>query len=105
VLSGRGLCVGLTTHPEESYRAWCVSECDLEATIMRSTHTKGCWVVEKKTRRVNRVNEYGSIGYYRLLSTGNHGNDTNQVVIILPRYSCKVSVIFVRFQPDFSSPD
>ena len=24
VLSGRGLCVGLITHPEEYYRVWCV---------------------------------------------------------------------------------
>jgi len=24
VLSGRGLCFGLTTRPEESYRVWCV---------------------------------------------------------------------------------
>jgi len=24
VLSGRGLCIGLITHPEESYRVWCV---------------------------------------------------------------------------------
>jgi hypothetical protein len=24
VLSGRGLCVGLISHPEESYQAWCV---------------------------------------------------------------------------------
>ena len=24
VSSGRGLCVGLITHPEESYRVWCV---------------------------------------------------------------------------------
>jgi hypothetical protein len=23
VLSGRGLCVGLITRPEESYRVWC----------------------------------------------------------------------------------
>jgi len=30
VLSGRGLCVGLTTRPEESYRVWCV-ECDHES--------------------------------------------------------------------------
>jgi hypothetical protein len=28
VLSGRGLCNGLITRPEESYRLWCVSECD-----------------------------------------------------------------------------
>ena len=24
LLSGRGLCVGLITRPEESYRVWCV---------------------------------------------------------------------------------
>ena len=29
VLSGRGLCDGLITRPEESYRLWCVV-CDLE---------------------------------------------------------------------------
>jgi hypothetical protein len=28
VLSGRGLCDGLITRPGESYRMWCVSECD-----------------------------------------------------------------------------
>jgi len=31
VLSGRGLCDELITHPEESYRLWCVV-CDLETT-------------------------------------------------------------------------
>jgi hypothetical protein len=28
VLSGTGLCDGLILRPEESYRLWCVSECD-----------------------------------------------------------------------------
>ena len=28
VLSGRGLCDGLITSPEESYRVWCVVVCD-----------------------------------------------------------------------------
>ena len=32
VLSGRGLCVGLTTRPEESHRLWCVILCDLETS-------------------------------------------------------------------------
>ena len=32
VLSGRGLCDGLITHPEESYRLWCVVVCDLETS-------------------------------------------------------------------------
>jgi hypothetical protein len=33
VLSGRGLCVGLITRPEESCRVW--YDCDREASIMR----------------------------------------------------------------------
>jgi hypothetical protein len=33
VLSGRGLCDGLVTRPEESYRLWCVSNvCDRETS-------------------------------------------------------------------------
>jgi len=35
VLSGRGLCDELITRPEESYRLWCVVECDLENSRMR----------------------------------------------------------------------
>jgi hypothetical protein len=30
VLSGMGIRDGLITHPEESYRLWCVVGCDLE---------------------------------------------------------------------------
>jgi len=33
VLSGRDLCDGLITRPEESYRLWCVVVCDLETAI------------------------------------------------------------------------
>jgi len=32
VLSGRGLCTEMITHPEESYRLWCVVVCDLETS-------------------------------------------------------------------------
>ena len=32
-LSGRGLCDGPITPPEESYRLWCVVVCDLENLI------------------------------------------------------------------------
>jgi hypothetical protein len=35
VLSGRGLCDGLNTRPEESYRLWCIVVCDLEISWMR----------------------------------------------------------------------
>jgi hypothetical protein len=32
VLSGRGLCDELVPRPEESYRVWCVYQCDREAS-------------------------------------------------------------------------
>jgi hypothetical protein len=35
-LSGRGLCDGLITRPEESYRLCCVIVCDLELSRLRS---------------------------------------------------------------------
>ena len=34
VLSGRGLCVGLVTRAEKSYRLWCVVVCNLEISSM-----------------------------------------------------------------------
>ena len=43
VLSGRGLCDGLITRPEESYRLWCVVVCYLETSWMRRPWpTGGC---------------------------------------------------------------
>jgi hypothetical protein len=35
VLSGRDLCDGLITRPEESYRLWCVTVCDLVTSVLR----------------------------------------------------------------------
>jgi hypothetical protein len=35
VLSGRGLCDGLITRPEESYWLWCVVACDQEISKTR----------------------------------------------------------------------
>jgi len=35
VLSGRGLCDGLITRPEESYRLWRVAVCDKETSKTR----------------------------------------------------------------------
>jgi hypothetical protein len=58
---GRGLCVGLITHPEESYRMCGVSECDREAlTMRRPWPTRGCHAMggkkkEWNTRRVGTV--------------------------------------------------
>jgi hypothetical protein len=54
VLSGRGLCVGLITRPEESYRVCvcvcvCVFVCDVEtSTVRRSGPEFGCCTTEKQ---------------------------------------------------------
>jgi hypothetical protein len=52
VLSGRDLCDGLITHPEESYRIWRVVVCDQETSkneeakapyrAVENTTTGGC---------------------------------------------------------------
>jgi hypothetical protein len=43
VLLDTGICVGLISRPEESYRLWRVSECDREAsTVRRPWPTGGC---------------------------------------------------------------
>jgi len=45
VLSGRGLCDGLITRPEESYRLWCVVVCDLQNTkiLVNEEEAKTQW--------------------------------------------------------------
>ena len=48
VLSGSGFCDELITHPEESYRMWCVVVCDLETTRMRSWSALGRSATKKK---------------------------------------------------------
>ena len=66
VLSGRGLCEGLITSPEESYRLWRVVVCDQETSHARRLYptrklqnTNPQWVVapvQKKTNRPSDVN-------------------------------------------------
>jgi len=56
VLSGRGLCDGLITHPEEFYRLWWVVECDLETSRMRRPWPTGggggAVLVKKNTPKI-----------------------------------------------------
>ena len=48
VLSGTGLCDGLITRPEESYRLWCVSECNREPSIKRTPWPTAGWCPMKE---------------------------------------------------------
>ena len=47
VLSGRGLCDGLITRPEESYRLWYVVVCDQETSKTRRLKSAtGLWKIQ-----------------------------------------------------------
>ena len=48
MLSGRGLCDGLITRPEESYRLWCVVVCDLENPKNEEAMTRVAWQRSRK---------------------------------------------------------
>jgi len=50
-LSGRGLCNGLITRPEESYRLWRVDVCDLETSRMGRLKAR-YQAVKNTTKRV-----------------------------------------------------
>ena len=54
MLSGRGLCVGLITRPEESYRLWCVVVCDLENLKNEEAiaHDWAASAIEKKKKYI-----------------------------------------------------
>ena len=51
VLSGRGLCDELITHPEESYRLRCVIVCDLETPWIRRPWPTGGLLRQKQTNK------------------------------------------------------
>jgi hypothetical protein len=47
VLSGRGLCDGLMTHPDESYRLWRVVVCGQETSKTRRLKpATGLWKIQ-----------------------------------------------------------
>jgi len=51
VLSGRGLCDGLITRPEESYRLWFAVVCDLETTkILLNEEVKAHWGLSRQKK-------------------------------------------------------
>jgi hypothetical protein len=48
VLSGRDLCDGLITRPEESYRLWCIVVCDPGTSWMRRPSPTGGYPAKNK---------------------------------------------------------
>jgi hypothetical protein len=64
LLSGRGLCDGPISRPEESNRVWCVSVYDLETSKMRLPRPElGCCAKENTCK-------YSSVGTLALIHIG-----------------------------------
>jgi len=58
VSSGRGLCDGLITRPEESYRLWRVVVCDQETSgVRRQKSTSGFWKYKQKGCNARETNK------------------------------------------------
>jgi hypothetical protein len=66
VLSGRGLCNGLITHPQESYRLWRVVVCDQETSNSRRLKpAAGLWKIQPQwvVTPGKQTNKQLSVGY------------------------------------------
>jgi hypothetical protein len=84
MLSGRGLCDELITRPEESYRLWCVSECDCEASITSGPWPTGAVAPWKKKTGRHKLTSCES-GRKRLAATRNGPGTEGSVCISLER--------------------
>ena len=66
MLSGRGFCDEPITHPEESYRLWCVAVCDLETSRMRRPWSAGSSCAENKQTYIYIYIYCSLLSYYLL---------------------------------------
>ena len=83
VLSGRGLCDGLITPPEESYRLWCVIECNLETPRMRRPWPTGGLLRQKKKNPVT-FRRHGWKWQTVVVITEKRGSETKPKVSRMP---------------------
>ena len=92
VLSGRGLCDGLTTRPEESYRLWRVVVCDHETSKTRRLKpATGLWKIRSTTMGCNgrKTTTYDCMLWILLF------NFENYVFLLL--CLCIIIVMYVLF--------
>jgi len=98
VLSGRGLCDGLITRPEESYRLWCVvcvcvcvCVCDLETSRMRRPWPTGGCGTKKQTNKHSR--------YPKLLQ---YADSVNRLLELFGGTSRPYSELNLQMKTDYS---
>ena len=74
VLSSRGLCDGLITRPEESYRLWCIVVCDLEASNFRRPWSAlGCSATGNNKNNNITYFDYWTVIFTPILYRLSHG--------------------------------
>ena len=98
VFSGRGLCDGLITRPEESYRLCCVVVCDPETSFIKKSWPTGCCSAKKNKPLTASQNALafqpaGPDGY----STASFLNDVTTVLRL--RASIYIVCLFFAQQP------
>jgi hypothetical protein len=94
VLSGRGLCDELITHPEESYRLWYVVVCDLETSRMRrSWPALGRSATAKNKLRNNKL--------YAAFSNSNLSFTIRYILILCWIYHSSGGIVIRDFGFDF----
>jgi hypothetical protein len=67
VLSGRGLCDGLITRPEESYRLWGVAVCDLEKQTSWIRRPRPTWGLSRQEKKKSLL--YRNLDTFSLLTS------------------------------------
>jgi hypothetical protein len=69
VLSGRGLCDELITHPEGSYRLWCIVVCDPRNLKNEEAMTR---VGSQCHRKKKTDTDYLFVRYYYTVTSHHH---------------------------------
>jgi len=99
VLSGSGLCDGLITRPEKSYRLWCVVVCDIETSWMRRPWPTGGCRATKKTVKWNswNIHVWYSTVIYNFSNLRIKYWKHKQLILISPFVPCSSILILTKF--------
>ena len=92
VLSGRGLCDGLITRPEESYRLCCVVVCDLETSRMGAPY-----IYDISRLRVKYMSHDSRLAFFLFVCTQQQFAFRCMVVYIAPKFAWHLFNSFFSF--------
>jgi hypothetical protein len=114
VLSGRGLCDGLITRPEESYRLWRVVVCDQETSrMMRLKPATGLWKYNQSVvtsgKQTNKQTCFACVkwAHHKVHCTGRTAQDAAYRSQSLSLFTCNIhdSYMCSQSRPAFRNPN